>query len=701
MLPIIGYFCIMICSSINSFTIRSLLMKTLQSKFLVPILTTVFIAISLTVAIMAITASSALHESVTKEMKTKITTLSHTIETSLSYKAQDLREWGHIGFTKECVNNQENQEIIVATNLQLSDIAKHYPVYNNVNIVNTSGEVIASSLDGNSKTEKIEAGSTPIQVDSESYFQNSMRGEVSFSEIFKSPLNDLPILHLSAPIYNNSEIVGVIYATVDMVFFFDTYIASQKIGESGYAYALNNSGKLIAHPNKDMILDENFFEKYEWAARMKINREGIETYSFEGESKSVAYHDVESTDWIIAIGVNDSEVYAPIQKIKIIGVVVLILAIVIMYGIILFLVKHILKGVSVITKATKILAEGDTDAPIEFSSDDEIGQMADAFRSMKANITEKSQLAEFVASGDLTKSVPVASDKDVLGNALVAMIDNTTSILSAIQKVSNRVDNASSHVSDLSSDLSDGAMKSAAAIEEISASMGVIGEQSQQNVVTAKEVSTLMNTTRSIADNATDEMNTLKNSMTKINTSSLEIEKIIKVIDDIAFQTNLLALNAAVEAARAGAHGKGFAVVADEVRNLAGRSAKAAAETGALIEEAIKNAKEGSEITDNTTDVFKNVVQSVESVSQLVETINSGSVTQSLGITEIVAGIEQVEGVIQHNSASSEETAAASAELSSLAEHLKMELARFKMNVPQNEQSDTITSQSSRTISYQ
>src|SRR4051794_41479585 len=94
-------------------------------------------------------------------------------------------------------------------------------------------------------------------------------------------------------------------------------------------------------------------------------------------------------------------------------------------------------------------------------------------------------------------------------------------------------------------------------------------------------------------------------SMKEINSSSEKISKIIRVINEIAFQTNILALNAAVEAARAGEAGMGFAVVADEVRSLAQRSAQAAKDTAALIEESISRSREGSTKLQNVAGTIR------------------------------------------------------------------------------------------------
>lgn len=172
-------------------------------------------------------------------------------------------------------------------------------------------------------------------------------------------------------------------------------------------------------------------------------------------------------------------------------------------------------------------------------------------------------------------------------------------------------------------------------------------------------------------------MKLMLNAMSKISEASTKIAKVIKVINDIAFQSNILALNAAVEAARAGQYGKGFAVVAEEVRNLSRRSADAASETTAMIEESIKKAEAGTKLATETANALVKIVEGVDNASNLVSEIAVASNEQATGISQISTGIEQVSQVVQTNSATAEQSAAASEELSSQSQLLKQMIGKF------------------------
>jgi methyl-accepting chemotaxis protein len=245
---------------------------------------------------------------------------------------------------------------------------------------------------------------------------------------------------------------------------------------------------------------------------------------------------------------------------------------------------------------------------------------------------------------------------------------------------SNQVSAAASQVSSSSQAQARGAGEQAASIEETSASLEEMAATVKRNAENTQKAKDLARAARTAAEQGSNEMQAMSAAMHSLKTSSDDVAKIIKTIDEIAFQTNILALNAAVAAARAGDAGMGFAVVADEVRNLAQRSAQAAKETAAKIEGAINSTAQGVQISAKVAEVLNEIVSKARLVDDLAAEISTASREQTQGIGQINSAVGQVDKVTQASASSAEESAAAAQELHAQAVAMKQavgELLKF------------------------
>ncbi|MBK9991956.1 MAG: methyl-accepting chemotaxis protein [Verrucomicrobia bacterium] len=236
-------------------------------------------------------------------------------------------------------------------------------------------------------------------------------------------------------------------------------------------------------------------------------------------------------------------------------------------------------------------------------------------------------------------------------------------LIAQLTTSSDETTDAAAQVAKASLTLADGATEQAASLEETAASLEEMDSMTKRNSEGAQQAKQAAGLARSAADQGAERMRAMQTAMEAITAASSEISKILATIDAIAFQTNLLALNAAVEAARAGEAGMGFAVVADEVRALAQRSATAARETAAKIDDSVAKSRQGVQISTEVSQSFGEIQKHILLLDSLVAEIATASSEQSQGTGEITAAVSQMDQVTQANASHAEETAAAAEEL--------------------------------------
>lgn len=467
------------------------------------------------------------------------------------------------------------------------------------------------------------------------------------------------------------------------------------IEESGGTYLVDGrTNVIIGHADQALVggvLDEQEDELFRFASeQMKKGNTGLVSFTPQkGDKTYLDIEQVEGSDWFAVSYVPRREVLRDINSLTQRVVILAVAALLILSLLILLLVrKSIVKPVRVIDHVARRIAEGHLDETIEYQSKDELGELAFHFnktairlRGYVDYIKEISAVLNDIAVGklDFNLTLDYTGEFAAIRDALNHISNELNETIGQINLSADQVSSGSDQVSSGAQALSQGATEQASAVEELASTVTEISGQVEDNANNADEASRQVKETSESLETGRQYMKHMLEAMEEIDSSSAEIGKIMKTVEDIAFQTNILALNAAVEAARAGEAGKGFAVVADEVRNLAGKCQEASRNTAELIDSTLKSVKKGADMARQTSESIEEIIHSSVRSVKLVEDISQASRAQAVSLEEVKLGIDQIEGVVQTNSAAAEESAASSQVLSAQAQALKGLVGKFKL----------------------
>ena len=527
-----------------------------------------------------------------------------------------------------------------------------------------------------------------VLSEKEYWFKDGETRETIISEPYTDIITGNMVVAVTAPVYDKSgKITGITGMDINITAL-NNMAQQHVIGEKGFAILITRNHTVLSHQDSAMImkntsevgLDENI------QSSIESQDTAIKEYDDRGSKVVGCYTPIGDTGWGILTSLPESELTEKVNGITAKIMTINILALILMIGALTVLSARITKPLKKLTAVTAELVKGNYDVEIHADSQDEVGDLAngmsvlvDKLRTYMLYIDEISGSLDSFADGNL--NIDLKQDysgefyrlRDSLEKTVAAFSD----VIGDITSISSQLASGSMEIANGAQQLANGSSEQSSSIQNLAMNINEITE----NINSSAEHTTALNSqiaaVGSAAFNSNEQMEQMMDAMNRISSESMEIGKIIKTIEDIAFQTNILALNAAVEAARAGAAGKGFAVVADEVRNLATKSSEAAKNTTALIENSIRAVKDGTDIAGETREALSEVVTAVDESSVMIQSISANALKEAEQISHIRSSVDEISSVVHSNSAAAEESSAASEQLSSLAATLEMISKKF------------------------
>ena len=671
----------------------------LRARFLLPTLVAVFVGMLVAAFASHHVASTALLESLEDQGALMAAALERDLANRISDQISNAEVQAGRNVFVQALKNDTPATVDVA-NAALADVVKKFPILQNTGLVAPDGKVRASSVPGVAGKES---------RGDRDYFKKAIKGDVAISDVLLSKVTGKPVVVFATPVRVEGAIIGVYYAAMDLGRYSDDFLAPVRLGKSGYAYLVGADGKVIAHPQADLIFKVNITE-YDWGRTMLQRGKGLLHYVFKDAAKTAQFMKEQRTGWIVSVTMNDDDVSDAVSGIKSTSFWSVLVVLVMVTTVVFFVVRGIVNALKQGVDFAEAVAAGHLDRELSVQRTDEIGQLAEALRVMVGRLREMISLSErkTAEAEEQSRTAAIATQQaeEARQRAEGARREGLLMAAGELEGIVAQVNESSARLSRQIDEAARGAdvqrartSETATAMEEMNASVlevarnaGAAADNAEQARRRATEGAEVVSSVVAGVEEVNTLTDSLRMSLGELGHRAEGIGQIMSVITDIADQTNLLALNAAIEAARAGDAGRGFAVVADEVRKLAEKTMTATKEVGSVVtaiqsgtRENIRGMEEASMAVGRSTelaiiagDALQSIVGSVQDTADQVRAIATASEQQSAASEEINRGTEEVNRIAGDTAHSMGEASRVVDDIARLAEDLTALMERLR-----------------------